>query len=490
MTALDAGRRVLVLVPEIALALPLVDRLRADLAGPRSRWCTRASATASAPTSGAGSGPGRRHRRRDAPGGPGAAPGRRPRDRRRGARRGLQERPDATSPGARRRAASSAGLAGAAVVLGSATPAVESVGLRPCRRDTGRIVLPARPVGQPPVVTVVDLRAELAAGKRGLLSQTSARRSGRPRHGRRRAGDPRHQPARAARRSCCAATAARPGAAPTATRPLVYHQAGDDAALSSLRPGDAPRDPVPDLRVRRGSGISAAAPSASSARSASGSPGSASADWTATSSSAAAPRSGSSTRSRDGRLDVLVGTSLVAKGLDIPEVTLVGVVSADIALNLPDERAAERTYQLLVQAVGRAGRGIGRAGRSSRPTSPITRRSARGGGDRTAFYDAELALRERFGSPPFGRLVKLTVGAGGPRRRRGAGPSDGRPPAGAARRSGAAGRHRPGRRPPTSPAGRNRWRFNLVLRGTDPVRVLGDGVEAPWSVDVDPESLL
>ena len=61
-----------------------------------------------------------------------------------------------------------------------------------------------------------------------------------------------------------------------------------------------------------------------------------------------------------GGLDVLVGTSLVTKGLDIPEVTLVGVVSADIALNLPDERAAERTWQLLTQAVGRAGRGAAR----------------------------------------------------------------------------------------------------------------------------------
>ena len=59
----------------------------------------------------------------------------------------------------------------------------------------------------------------------------------------------------------------------------------------------------------------------------------------------------------DGRLDVLVGTSLVTKGLDIPAVTIVGIVSADVALNLPDERAAERTYQLLAQAVGRAGRG-------------------------------------------------------------------------------------------------------------------------------------
>src|SRR4029078_7328340 len=59
----------------------------------------------------------------------------------------------------------------------------------------------------------------------------------------------------------------------------------------------------------------------------------------------------------DGARDVLVGASLVSKGLDVPEVALVGVVSADIALNLPDERAAERTWQLLLQASGRAGRG-------------------------------------------------------------------------------------------------------------------------------------
>ena len=114
---------------------------------------------------------------------------------------------------------------------------------------------------------------------------------------------------------------------------------------------------------------------------------------------------------RDGRLDVLVGTSLVAKGLDIPEVTLVGVVSADIALNLPDERAAERTYQLLVQAVGRAGRGE-RPGhaiiQTYQPDHPAIQAVVRA--DPEAFYAAELERRRQFGSPPFGRLVKLTVG--------------------------------------------------------------------------------
>ena len=112
----------------------------------------------------------------------------------------------------------------------------------------------------------------------------------------------------------------------------------------------------------------------------------------------------------EGRFDVLVGTSLVAKGLDVPEVTLVGVVSADIALNLPDERAAERTWQLLCQAVGRAGRGD-RPGRALvqtyQPEHPAL--VAVASGDGAGFVEAELERRQRFGSPPYGRLVKLTV---------------------------------------------------------------------------------
>ena len=90
--------------------------------------------------------------------------------------------------------------------------------------------------------------------------------------------------------------------------------------------------------------------------------------------------------------------------------TLVGVVSADVALNLPDERAAERTYQLLAQAVGRAGRGElpGRAIiQTYQPEHPAIVAVAEGRA--AAFYDAELELRRRFGSPPFGRLIKLTV---------------------------------------------------------------------------------
>jgi primosomal protein N' (replication factor Y) len=191
-----------------------------------------------------------------------------------------------------------------------------------------------------------------------------------------------------------------------------------------------------------------------------------------------------------GRIDVLVGTSLVAKGLDIPEVTLVGVVSADIALNLPDERASERTYQLLAQAVGRAGRGD-RPGTAVVQTYRPEHRAIRAvvEGDAGAFYDEEFALRERFGSPPYGRLVKLTVAL---------------PDRDAAEREGEAlasrlrddatrrglGVQVAGPAPAYVARRGDRWRFNVVLRGRDPVALLDPVPGPPWSIDVDPESLL
>jgi primosomal protein N' (replication factor Y) len=192
----------------------------------------------------------------------------------------------------------------------------------------------------------------------------------------------------------------------------------------------------------------------------------------------------------DRRLDVLVGTSLVAKGMDIPSVTLVGIVSSDVALNLPDERAAERTYQLLVQAIGRAGRGD-RPGRAIvqtyQPEHPAIVAAATA--DRVEFYDAELALRERFGSPPFGRLVKLTVAFADPTAAE-------REAAAMAERLRDRATHRGVRVAVVGPAPAyiarraDRWRWNVVLRGDDPVALLDGGLDAPWSVDVDPESLL
>jgi primosomal protein N' (replication factor Y) len=198
----------------------------------------------------------------------------------------------------------------------------------------------------------------------------------------------------------------------------------------------------------------------------------------------------------DGRLDVLVGTSLVTKGLDIPAVTLVGVVSADVALNLPDERAAERTFQLLEQAVGRAGRGDGPGLaiiQTYQPEHPAIQAVSRG--DAGAFYDDELELRRRFGSPPFGRLVKLTVGV--PDRE--AAEAAGRTMADAVRRRSAAlGTvvDVAGPAPAFIARRAERWRFNLVLRGSDPTAVfrregaVTEALAPPWSIDVDPDTLL
>ncbi len=484
--SLESRRPVLVLVPEIALALPLVDRLRAEL-----------GAEVALMHSALGEGERADEWRRIRAGGAEVVVGTRLAVLAPLAEVGLVIVDEEHEPAyksdrtprlqARDVAIRLAELAGAAVILGSATPAVDTVG-RALAGRYRRVVLPTRPSGAGLRVEVVDLRAELAAGNRGLLSARLVEALARLDT---RAGE------RAVlvinRRGSASVVLCRDcGAAqrcPECELPLVFHQVGNTLRCHHCGRAFPPavrcpacgsprirylgggterverevRERFPGLRVGR-------------------------LDRDVVERRGAAERIVDAFT--DGRLDVLVGTSLVAKGFDIPEVTLVGVVSADVALNLPDERAAERTYQLLAQAVGRAGRGD-RPGlaiiQSYQPGHPAIQAVARG--DAATFYQAELALRERFGSPPFGRLVKLTValpdreaaeqaaGAMVARLReraleRGArvtvvGPA----PAYVARRGG-------------------RWRFNVVLRGDDPVALLEGGLEAPWSVDVDPESLL
>jgi primosomal protein N' (replication factor Y) len=485
-TSLEAGRPALVLVPEIALALPLVDRLRADL-----------DARVALVHSGLGDGERADEWRRIRAGEVDIVVGTRLAVVAPLADIGLivvDEEHDAAYKSdrtprlqARDTALRLARLAGAAIVLGSATPAVESVG-RARAGDYDRVILPVRPVGQPPVVEVVDLRAELAAGQRGLLSRALTGAL---------AGLDTTAGEQAIlvlnRRGTASVVLCRDcghvQACPDCERPLVYHQAGTTlrchhcgraTPLASRCPNCASprirylgggterverevRETFPSLRVGR-------------------------LDRDVVEHRGAAERVIDAFAG--GRLDVLVGTSLVAKGLDIPSVTLVGIVSSDVALNLPDERAAERTYQLLVQAIGRAGRGDlpGRAiVQTYQPDHPAIQAAA--SGDRTAFYDAELSLRERFGSPPFGRLVKLTVGLVDPvAAEREAEAMAARLRTLATERGVAVAVVGPA---PAYIARRaDRWRWNVVLRGDDPVGLLAGGVDAPWSVDVDPESLL
>ncbi|MBU6283517.1 primosomal protein N', partial [bacterium] len=113
---------------------------------------------------------------------------------------------------------------------------------------------------------------------------------------------------------------------------------------------------------------------------------------------------------RDGALDVLVGTQMVAKGHDAPGVTLIGVVLADASLNFPDFRASERTFQLIAQVAGRAGRGTkpGRVLVQTRQPDHPSLVAARDH-DFRAFAATELRARRELGYPPFGRLLRVVL---------------------------------------------------------------------------------
>ncbi len=484
--ALAAGRGALVLVPEIALAMPLVDRLRHDLAvepvilhsglgaGERADEWRRIRGASTPVVVGT----------RVAVTAPIADPGvivvdeehdaayksdRTPR---------LQARDVALELGR---------LAGAPVILASATPDIVSLG-RARQGELDHLRLTERASGRGATVEVVDLRAELASGNRGLLSEplVAALR-----------GLDRGVGERAIlvinRRGSATVVLCRDcghiQVCPDCQRPLVFHAAtmalrchhcGATAPIARRCPACASARirylgggterverevavRLPDLRVGRLDRD-------------------------------VVERRGEAARVVDafteGRLDVLVGTSLVTKGLDVPETTLVGVVSADVALTLPDERAAERTWQLLTQAVGRAGRGS-RPGRAIiqtyLPDHPVIVAVAQG--DAHPFVEDELDRRRRFGAPPYGRLVKLTAAL-----------EDRQAAEAAARRLADELRERAVREGhrvsvlgpvPAYVARRGgRWRFHVILRGDAPLTLLGGDPGVPWSIDVDPESLL
>jgi primosomal protein N' (replication factor Y) len=113
---------------------------------------------------------------------------------------------------------------------------------------------------------------------------------------------------------------------------------------------------------------------------------------------------------REGRVHILLGTQMIAKGLDFPNVTLVGVINADVGLHIPDFRAAERTFQLLSQVAGRTGRGPRGGGvliQTYTPDHPSIALAA--GHDYERYVARELEQRQLHGYPPYQRLVRLVV---------------------------------------------------------------------------------
>jgi len=113
---------------------------------------------------------------------------------------------------------------------------------------------------------------------------------------------------------------------------------------------------------------------------------------------------------RAGKIDILVGTQMIAKGLHFPNVTLVGIINADLALHMPDFRAGERTFQLLTQVAGRAGRGETPGEvfvQTYTPFSPSIQFARHH--DFAGYFQQELEFRERCDFPPFRHAVLITV---------------------------------------------------------------------------------
>lgn len=193
-----------------------------------------------------------------------------------------------------------------------------------------------------------------------------------------------------------------------------------------------------------------------------------------------------------GLVDIVVGTQMLAKGLDLPKLTVVGVVDADVGLSLPDYRAAERTFQLLSQVAGRAGR-------RERPgwvvvqtyepdAAPIVAAAEH---DYGGFYAQEIAHRRRAGYPPFSRLVRLVYQHPNLE----AGLEEASRVATELRvLRDAAGRAEPdilGPARPFIPRRRGEYRWQILLRGRQPAALVANvRLGERWRVDVDPGALL
>jgi primosomal protein N' (replication factor Y) len=195
---------------------------------------------------------------------------------------------------------------------------------------------------------------------------------------------------------------------------------------------------------------------------------------------------------RNHKADILIGTQMIAKGLDFPLVTLVGVVSADTSLNLPDFRAGERTFQLLSQVAGRAGRGISGGQVIIQTHSPEHYAiQAAAKHDYALFYEREIAYRRQLHNPPFSRLASLVYSH----------TNDALCQREAERMKrllieqrdsrGIANISLIGPAPAFVHRLRGRFRWQLILRGSEPSAFLSQ-IPFPqgWTVDIDPMGLV
>jgi primosomal protein N' (replication factor Y) len=192
-----------------------------------------------------------------------------------------------------------------------------------------------------------------------------------------------------------------------------------------------------------------------------------------------------------GEAQILVGTQMLAKGLDIPGVTLVGVLNADIGLNLPDFRAAERTFQLLTQVAGRAGR-AGSGGKAIIQTYLPGHYAINAAAehDYEIFYRAEIEQRRKLRYPPFRRLARLNYAHTGEQAALREAERVASELRNEIRRQGLPAVDVIGPAPSFIARRRGRYRWDVLVKGERPHQLvrtmnLGNG----WTVDVDPVSL-
>jgi primosomal protein N' (replication factor Y) len=191
------------------------------------------------------------------------------------------------------------------------------------------------------------------------------------------------------------------------------------------------------------------------------------------------------------RADVLIGTQMLAKGLDLPLVTLVGVVLADVGLNLPDFHAAERTFQVLTQVAGRAGRsplGGEVILQTYQPEHYVIQAAA--DHDFTTFYQQELEKRRKIGYPPFSQLVRLEYRDTNPA----VAEKTARTLAGQIQEwltsEGRRATQVIGPVPPFFARLKGSYRWQIILRGPDPLSLLHGRQLRDWKVEVNPPNLL
>ena len=379
---------------------------------------------------------------------------------------------------ARRRAQ----LSGARLVLGSATPDLVSVA-RVRGGHAERARLAERRVGGVPEIEVADLRSELAGGNRSIFSAPLADALGELRRGAEQAVMLINR--RGAATFILCRDCGEGLRCPDCDLPFVFHLHGGTLRCHHCGRSATPVDRCPACnspRIRYFGAGTQRVEAELAAR------------WPGLrigrldSDTVAARRGFESVYDdfAEGRIDVLVGTQLAAKGLDLPSVTLAAVIAADVTLNLPDFRAAERTFQLLAQVAGRAGRGPlpGRVVIQTYAPGHYAVKAA-AALDVDGFADEELLRRRLLGYPPFSVLARLLVAdadrARAEERGRQAAAAVAAPdvevlgplPSYVARRAG-------------------RYRFQVVVRAPDAdARAYAlERVPPGVAIDVDPESLL